>query len=312
MRLNRLLVALLLTSTFGCATASKEAASTAVQPAALAEKRAFLWEVTRPEAPDRPLYLTGSVHVGQPGRFVFPPSLEAAFARANALVVELDPDAVEPRQMQEVTLRLGLIAPPDSLTAHLTEETRKLLPAALQKVGLTPAAVERLRPWMLSATLAVLELQKAGFSQEAGIDRLLLERARGKKAIVPLETAEEQLSALSGLPDAVQDLMLRDQLQQSGMMEVAFAQMVTAWEGGNPDALAAVVYQNMEDPTFKPLYESLFFDRNRKMADKLEALLAKPETHFAVVGAGHLVGEQGIPALLEKRGLKVRQLPREN
>lgn len=311
MRPNRLLLAFLALLGTACATASAERSATTPRSAAVAEQRAFLWEVTRPGAPDKRLYLTGSVHLGQPGQFVLPPSMEAALSRSQALVVELDPDKADPRQTQQLVLSLGTFTPPDSLSAHLSAETQALLPEALKQVGLPTAAAERMRPWLLSVTLSVLEMQKAGYSQAGGIDRMLLAKARGNQRIVELETLEAQMHMLAGLPDTVQDLMLREQLQQSSQTAVNMAAVATAWEGGNPDALAHVLFERVDDPAFRPFYEALFFTRNRQMTDKLATMLDQPETHFAVVGAGHLVGEEGILALLVRKGFQVRQLPRE-
>lgn len=311
MRPTRLLLLFLSLLGTACATTSAEVPASAPRSAAVAERRAFLWEVTRPGAPDKRLYLTGSVHLGRPGQFVFPPSLEAAFARSQALVVELDPDKADKAQTQQLILSLGTYAPPDGLSAHLSAETKALLPKALEQVGIPPAAVERMRPWLLSITLSVLEMQKAGYSEGGGIDRMLLTKARDTQRIVELETIDSQMRMLASLPDTVQDLMLRDQLQQGSQTAVSMATVATAWEGGNPDALAHVLFERADDPTYKPFYEALFYTRNRQMTDKVAAMLDQPETHFVVVGAGHLVGEEGILALLTRKGFQVRQLPRE-
>ncbi|OJH34376.1 TraB/GumN family protein [Cystobacter ferrugineus] len=304
LRLPLLLVALLATA---CATTSAQA------PAVVARPPAFLWEVTRPGAPDKPLYLTGSIHLGLPGQFTFPPSLEAALARSQALVVELDPDkaVAHAQETQKLVLRLGTYAPPDGLDAHLSEETRTRLPELLAQVGLPPAAVQRMRPWLLYLTLSVLELQRAGYSEAGGIDRLLLTRARGTKRIVELETMEGQMSMLANLPDPVQELMLRELIEQSPLAAVNMARMSTAWEGGNPNVLADLLFTQAKDPAYQPFYEALFYVRNRRMADKLAGMVDAPETHFVVVGAGHLVGPEGLLALLERAGFQVRQLPRE-
>ncbi|HEX8440298.1 TraB/GumN family protein [Archangium sp.] len=312
MRPTRLFLALLALLGTACATTAREVLASTSSSAAVAEQRAFLWEVTRPGAPDKPLYLTGSVHMGRPGQFVFPPSLEAALARSQALVVELDPAKVAPRKAQQLLMLLGLYTPPDTLSAHLSPETRALLPEALQRVGLSPETVERMRPWFVFMTLSVLELQKAGYSEAGGIDRLLLNRAQaGNKAIVELETIEGQLRMLASFSDEVQDLMLREQLQGAAQMATSMARMATAWEGGNPEALSQLLFEQKDDPAYRPFYEALFYARNRQMADQLVALFDKPETHFVVVGAGHVVGEQGLLDLLARRGFQVRQLPRE-
>lgn len=311
MRPTRLLLALVALLGTACATTPARDVSASPASSAVAQPRAFLWEVTRPGAPDKPLYLTGSVHLGRPGQFVFPPSMEAALARSQALVVELDPDKAPPAQTQQLVMSLGLFTPPDTLSAHLSPETRALLPEALQRVGLPSAAVERMRPWLVSITISVLEMQKAGYSEAGGIDRLLLTKSRGSKRIVELETLEGQMHMLAGFPDELQDLMLREQLKNSEMTAVSMAQVATAWEGGDPDVLAKVLFTQKDDPVYKPFYEALFFARNRQMADKMAALVDSPETHFVVVGAGHLVGEGGLLDLMARKGFQVRQLSRE-
>ncbi|MET0403617.1 MAG: TraB/GumN family protein [Cystobacter sp.] len=306
-RLPSLLVALLATA---CATPPARPPTSA---APAAQRLAFLWEVTKPDAPDRPLYLTGSVHLGKPGQFVFPPSMEAALARSQALVVELDPDkaGADSARMQKLVLELGTYPPSDGLSAHLSEKTRTLLPGVLERTGFPPMAAERMRPWLLYVTLSVLEIQREGYSEEGGIDRMLLTKSRPSKRIVELETVESQLRALAELPEPVQDFMLREQLEQSSVTGDLLTRIATAWEEGHPDAMATLILEEQDNPTYQPFYEALFFKRNRQMAEQLTTMLDAPETHFAVVGAGHLVGSQGILALLEQKGLKVRQLPRE-
>lgn len=297
------------------ACAARQAASppapappVAARPAA---PKAFLWEVTRPDEPDRPLYLTGSIHAGRPGQFAFPPAFERVIARAEALVLEVDPREAERPELQRLTLQLGLYQPPESLSGRLDPKTRALLPAALGRIGLTPQSVDGLRPWMLAATLAVIELQRAGYDAKGGIDALLHARFGPPRAVVALETAEGQLRTLADLPEPVQHLMLRDALESGPATALSLAQIASAWEGGNPDALASTMFERAKDPELAPMYEAVFYARNRTMAEKLAPLAGAPRIHLAVVGAGHVVGEQGVLALLAARGLRVRQLDRE-
>ena len=44
------------------------------------------------------------------------------------------------------------------------------------------------------------------------------------------------------------------------------------------------------------------------MVDKIEGFLENDEIYFVVVGAGHLVGENGIINLLEEKGYITEQL----
>ena len=56
------------------------------------------------------------------------------------------------------------------------------------------------------------------------------------------------------------------------------------------------------------VYEKLIYERNRRMVSKIQDFLGTGDTYFIVVGAGHLVGSEGIIRLLEKRGYRVEQL----
>jgi uncharacterized protein YbaP (TraB family) len=53
--------------------------------------------------------------------------------------------------------------------------------------------------------------------------------------------------------------------------------------------------------------EQLVFARNRSWIPKLEAMFAQGGV-FVAVGADHLIGNKGVPALLEARGMKVKRV----
>ena len=56
------------------------------------------------------------------------------------------------------------------------------------------------------------------------------------------------------------------------------------------------------------LAQVLLYDRNRSWAAQIENLLSASERPLIAVGAGHLLGERGLPALLESRGYTVSRL----
>jgi hypothetical protein len=141
---------------------------------------------------------------------------------------------------------------------------------------------------------------------------LFLANARGTKPIIELETAEEQLQVFSELPEPVQHQMLRDHLLRMEDREKGLDRLVAAWNAGDAEALAAELFKReQDDSAVRPLYEKLFYERNTRMAGKVEQLLARSGVWFVVVGAGHVVGPRGLVELLRKHGYRVRQLPRE-
>jgi len=62
-----------------------------------------------------------------------------------------------------------------------------------------------------------------------------------------------------------------------------------------------------EQPEILPIYEKLFFSRNRNMADQIERLLKEKKRPFVVIGAGHLLGKDGVVEILRRKGYRVEQ-----
>lgn len=294
------------------APGASRVAAPRVAPAPAPGPRAFLWEVTRPDAPERPLYLTGAVHAGRPGELTLPPALDAALARAEALVVEVDPASAATPELQRLVLEAGFHAPGDTpLVARLDAAERARLAEAIQRAGLPVLAPEKMRPWLLSTTLALVDLRRAGYVGEGGVDAVLLERAEAAgKEVVELETAEGQIRMLAGLPEDAQLALLREYLRTPDPA-ADVAVVARAWQRGDADAISRKIFEHADEPGADVILEPMFYARNRAMADRLAAMVGDERVHLAVVGAGHVVGSRGLLALLAARGFVVRQLPRE-
>ena len=64
----------------------------------------------------------------------------------------------------------------------------------------------------------------------------------------------------------------------------------------------------LDTPGGEEVHEILIVRRNHAMAARFAERLAAGAKPLMVVGAGHLVGEDGVPALLRARGLSVEQV----
>jgi uncharacterized protein YbaP (TraB family) len=106
----------------------------------------------------------------------------------------------------------------------------------------------------------------------------------------------------------VQELMLLDMLDRSGAFAGEAAAMLDAWREGRDDALAGIAFRHLDDPAFAPFYESILFERNRDMAERVAKLAEDGRSRLLVVGAAHMLGDRGIPALLGQRGFSVEVL----
>ena len=101
---------------------------------------------------------------------------------------------------------------------------------------------------------------------------------------------------LSSLVDAEKSHDVLDRLNQ-------------AWQSGDDAAMQELITSSVRDyPQLKPLMTELFDDRNTAMAAKIERFLQMPKCFFVAVGAGHLVGDQGILSQLRRKNFRVEQL----
>ena len=106
------------------------------------------------------------------------------------------------------------------------------------------------------------------------------------------------------------DLLLCETLYSMDEAELLMMDMSFCWKRGDVACLERILFEDALDryPSFVSIYDSLFFKRNEEMANDIKAFLASEQTYFVVVGAGHLVGEKGIPQLLRNAGYEVNRM----
>ena len=85
--------------------------------------------------------------------------------------------------------------------------------------------------------------------------------------------------------------------------------LYNAWDDGNTPEMEDLILEGIEDsPELQMINKKLLDERNYSMEEKIEVFLQDDETYFVVVGAGHLVGENGIINLLKGKGYAPTQL----
>jgi uncharacterized protein YbaP (TraB family) len=264
-----------------------------------------MWAVHDSEGGLR-FHLLGSVHLGTERMLDLGPRVEAAFAGAQELVLEADLSEIEGDTIQQATERFGVLKPPATLADRISPETLKLLDTWAAERGLSGATFHDLEPWLVAMTFALIEFQRLGFDPALGVDKLFQERAtRAGLPVAGLETLEFQFRMLAELPTAVQDLMLRDSLERRHAFATEARAMIEAWARGDEARLAAIVFQHAANPAFEEYYARVLFDRNRRMAGALATLAPDGKRRFVILGAAHMLGRAGVPALLEDRGFQV-------
>jgi uncharacterized protein YbaP (TraB family) len=283
------------------------AAAAVASPSAGERSTPLLW---RADASDRgSFFLLGSVHLGKRGDPAFGAAIDAAYQSAAELVVEVDLSRVPTEERASLAQRYSFLAPPRTLADVLGEATFDEVEAYLGSRGIPYDRVQSFKPWFLYFTIVQIELRRAGYDADLGVDRVFIDRATGSKPIVGLETIAGQLEVLDGLPAPLQELLLEDTLDDADGLAKEAEELVGAWWRGDEERLTELVFRPMKElPELGMFYERFFFERNRSMAERLLELGADGKTRFVVLGAGHMLGEQSVPALLASRGYRVRRV----
>ena len=268
----------------------------------------FLWKVTGPKGV---VYLLGTIHFGKADFYPLPSIIEESFKKADTLVEEVDiSEPGEIARVQRWVTEHGGYPNGDGITNHLSEVTSSHLAAYVKKGGLSEPVIARLRPWLVSVLVAQLELTRMGFDPANGVDRHFLDEARqSHKPVGALEDAGSQLELFNSLSEELQDRLLLSSLVDMEKWADRFDLMNQAWQSGDAAAMAEVITRSVREyPELRPLMTKLLDDRNTAMTTKIERFLQTPKTYFVAVGAGHLVGDQGILSQLRRKNFKVEQL----
>jgi len=171
--------------------------------------------------------------------------------------------------------------------------------------------IEHLRPWaaalMLSARAPVLG---RGANVESGADLTATRAARDSgKTVRTFETLEDQARMFAGLPQPSEVAYLSrviHERRKGPRLSQLFqpAALESAWLAGRLGQ-SEVAQMKAQNPA---LYEALLARRNRAWADRLTDEMAGAGVELVNVGALHMLGGDGLPALLAARGFKVERV----
>lgn len=265
--------------------------------------RSFLWKATRG---DGVVYLVGSMHMLTKNHYPLNPAMEAAFAASDLLVEEVDLGVLLTPESQLELLNRSLLPGNQLLDQLISEETRALVASRVGKLGLPLDPLLRFKPWGLAVMLLGIQWQQAGFDQSLGLDQHFYERARGSgKVVQGLETVDFQISRFDALSAQEQEQLLAETLRELDTQMAAVTELADAWKTGDVAVVEDLVLRDLRQEPH--LYELLLVERNRAWFPAIEALFSRSSPSFVVVGAAHLVGPDGLVAMLRARGYTVEQ-----
>jgi uncharacterized protein YbaP (TraB family) len=270
-----------------------------------ASQKSFLWKI---RSKTNTVYILGSLHYCKKEIYPLNEKIEKAFAGSEYLVVEADVSDIKNIDIQKLMKR-AFYPENDTLEKHVSPEIYEGVVKETGGLGIPVELLNRQRPWFLAMTLVALESLKLGFDPNLGIDKYFLSKAQGGKEILELESLDYQLDLLSGFSDKDQELFLLYTLKDLKVLEQELDKLTQAWSSGDTKAMESIVTRSVsEDRRLSSVFEKVLYERNWRMASRIEDFLKTKKTYFVIIGAGHLVGRRGVVEILKGRGFLVEQI----
>ncbi len=253
------------------------------------------------------IYLLGSIHMLREKDYPIPSAIYKAYEEAEALIMEIDMDDIDPVAEQAIATELGLIQDGRVLRDLMGPEMYAEAESLAEALQIPLQLLEKSEPWYAAINVEMMMLMRIGFNPMHGVEFHLSEFAkRDNKEISGLETTRQQLEILDNLSLESQREMLIQTMSDSTELTKIMDEMINAWFYGNIEFLEKNLLADMQD--LEELHEAIVVNRNRNWVEKIQDLLEEKDDYLIIVGVLHLVGEEGVPQLLSQRGHEVTQL----
>jgi uncharacterized protein YbaP (TraB family) len=260
-----------------------------------------LWVV---HGPHGTITLFGSVHILPPNLNWEPPRLKRAVVGAREIWFEIPLDDASIAAASQAAETEGLQPPGQSLSAELNDADRARLVRLAQTYAVPMEELERLKPWLAEIRLSVASYRDLGASRDLGVEHQILHDARADARQRAFETPEEQVGYLAGGALSEQIASLEETFGELEAGPAAYSRLIQAWMTSDLKGLRTEALEPLAKSA-PAVYKTMVVDRNRRWLAALLDRLDAPGDAVVVVGVGHLIGPEGLPALLRSRGLRV-------
>jgi len=254
------------------------------------------------------VYMLGSIHLLTADAYPLAQPVEDAYADAERVFFEVNLDSLQASAMQ--LMPRALLADGKTLRTEIPAELYAQVEATAARyaaMGINMATLDRFEPWMVAMLLSQLEWARVGLQAQYGVDMHFEGRAQQDgKGLGSLESVEFQLGLFDSFTGEQQVEFLRQTLEDLPRTGELMSGMVQAWRAGDVAAMDSMMNGSMG--RYPELYDRMLTDRNAAWVPQIEQLLRGTDDVLVVVGAGHLVGDDSVVAMLRQRGYTVDQI----
>ena len=270
----------------------------------LAAAKGPVWKISSGE---HQLFLGGTIHVLGKADYPLPEVFEQAYQQSSTIVFETDLRKLQSSSFQRNTLPYLMYPDGQSLDQFLSKETYRQLDLHLNAYDVSLEQLKRFKPGMLATNITLLELRRLGLAG-TGVDQFYSSRAiKDQKDLGQLESALSQIQAIGAMGEGQEDEFIRHTLLEVESLPQMLQTLKQAWRSGDASQIDAAVLAPMSED-FPLIYESLLVERNLAWLPSIIEMLQTEEIEMILVGAAHLVGEDGLLTQLDALGYSVEQM----
>lgn len=259
----------------------------------------LLWEISG-NGSQRPSYLFGTYHFAGKEFIDTMKVLQAKLNIADAIVGELIMD-------NSVVAKLApyMSMKNNSLDKLLTADQFQLVSAYLKKVaGFDLTLLNSMKPVVVQMTLMQFMAPKTITATNPALDQYIQDYGRANnKKIIGLETVEDQAEILFGHSIERQKELLLKSVVEAEKNSKESQKLYAYYIAQNLEELEQLFIKS--DDYSREELDQLLKNRNVKWVAQLPQLM-KNQSLFIAVGAGHLVGKDGLITRLRALGYKVK------
>lgn len=266
--------------------------------------RPALWQVTGTQG--NKAYIFGTVHLLPPDIRWQTPTIGKAIRQSDSLVTEvagLDNKAA----ISEIFAQMGISSGLPPIAKRIPSAPVGATKAILEGIDIHADRLQKMESWAAAVTIAGAASAGLGMETSSGVESILqtIFHAAGKPH-AGLETAAQQFGYFDRLPEADQRLLLAAALRSARNARAETKKILDHWMDGRADALlSGAATGALASPKLR---ESLLDTRNQNWARQMSVLIDQGRRPFVAVGAAHVAGSSGLPALMAAKGYKVERI----
>jgi uncharacterized protein len=260
----------------------------------------LLWEITG-NGLAAPSYLFGTFHLLCKDDINFSEALKQAINNSHEIYLELDLD--DPATIMGALMLMNMKDGKKLKDLYTTDQYKRVSDFFKDSLKTPISLFQRMKPEFL---IALLYPKMMPCNSASSVEEEIMQLGKDAgKEIKGLETMAFQASVFDSIPYEKQAEELLNTIDSLEKSKADFALMLNAYKKQRLDEIEKIV----TTPEFGAAenQDILLDNRNKNWVVQLKSIMKKNPA-FIAVGAGHLVGKNGLIALLRAEGYTVRGL----